>query len=47
VQAQNINSNAMDDILAALTMVQQSMTELSSDATEQEMIIVKISGVET
>jgi hypothetical protein len=28
-------------------MVQQSMTELSSDATEQEMIIVKISGVET
>jgi hypothetical protein len=39
VQVQNINSNTMNT-LVALTMVQQSMTELSCDATEQENFIV-------
>jgi hypothetical protein len=34
------NSNAMDDISPAFTMVQQIMTELSGAATEQEKVAV-------
>jgi uncharacterized coiled-coil protein SlyX len=40
MQARNVNSNSMDDTLAAVTRVQQIMTELSGAATEQEKVIV-------
>jgi hypothetical protein len=40
VRAKNVNNNAMDDTLTAVTMVQQITTELSGAATEQEKVIV-------
>jgi hypothetical protein len=40
MQAKNINSNAMDDTLAAVSMMQQLMTDLSGAATEQGKVIV-------
>jgi hypothetical protein len=40
MQASNMNTNAMDDTLAAVTMVKQIMTELCGSATEQEKVII-------
>jgi hypothetical protein len=40
MQASNMNTNAMDDTLAAVTMVKQIMTELCGVATEQEKVII-------
>jgi hypothetical protein len=40
LQAQNRKSNTMDDTFAAITTVQQIMTELSCAATEQEKVTV-------
>jgi hypothetical protein len=40
VQAKNVNSNAMDDMFVAFTMVQQIMTGLSGAAPEEEKVAV-------
>jgi hypothetical protein len=40
VQAENVNSNAMEDMSVAFTMVHQIMTGLSGAASEEEKIAV-------
>jgi hypothetical protein len=39
VQAKNVNSNATDDMLAVVTMMQQIMTGLSGAVTEEQVTI--------
>jgi hypothetical protein len=39
VQAKNVNSNATDDMLAVVTMMQQIMIGLSGAATEEQVAI--------
>jgi hypothetical protein len=38
MQEEIVNSNAMDDMIVAFTMVQQIMTGLSSAASEEEKV---------
>jgi hypothetical protein len=45
VQAKNVNSNAMDDMFLAFTMVQQIMTELSGAVTEKEKVAITTKAV--
>jgi hypothetical protein len=40
MQAKNMNGNAMDSTLTAVTLVQQIMTELSGAPIEQETAII-------
>jgi hypothetical protein len=40
MQPNNMNTNAMDDTLTAVTMVKQIMTELCGAVTEQEKVII-------
>jgi hypothetical protein len=40
MQEENVNSNAMDDMIVAFTMEQQIMTGLSSDASEEEKVSI-------
>jgi hypothetical protein len=42
VQAKKVNSNAMDEMFAACTMVQQIITDLSGAATEEEKVVIII-----
>jgi hypothetical protein len=42
VQAEKVNSNVIDEIFAACTMVQQIITGLSGAATEEEKVAIII-----
>jgi hypothetical protein len=45
VQAKIVNSNAMDDMFVAFTMVQQIMTGFSGAASEEEKVSVTTKAV--